>query len=280
MKKGFTLIELLVVIAIIAILAAILFPVFAKVREKARQTSCLSNEKQLGLGFIQYLQDNDETYPCAQDGYGEGWAGKIYPYVKSAGVYGCPDDPTAPASGYSKVSYGMNGNLMNFAVPGYSYYNTTWYPVLASSLAPASTVLLFELQGQTSTAGPVNGVNLTNVQENSSSTGLGSIGGGCSGTTPNGNYCRAVYAAGNIGGYALNNAAAATSGVHTNGSNFLACDGHAKWLQATAVSGGNSNSKPALPETHNTSANQGIAAGTSSMTQQNGSTVALTFSPI
>jgi prepilin-type N-terminal cleavage/methylation domain-containing protein len=60
-KKGFTLIELLVVIAIIAILAAILFPVFAKAREKARQASCQSNEKQLGLGFIQYTQDYDET---------------------------------------------------------------------------------------------------------------------------------------------------------------------------------------------------------------------------
>src|SRR5258707_9076849 len=62
-RAGFTLIELLVVIAIIAILAAILFPVFSKVREKARQTTCLSNEKQLGLGITQYLQDNDEMYP-------------------------------------------------------------------------------------------------------------------------------------------------------------------------------------------------------------------------
>jgi prepilin-type N-terminal cleavage/methylation domain-containing protein/prepilin-type processing-associated H-X9-DG protein len=64
--KGFTLIELLVVIAIIAILAAILFPVFAKVREKARQISCLSNEKQIGLGILQYVQDNDETFPLCQ----------------------------------------------------------------------------------------------------------------------------------------------------------------------------------------------------------------------
>ena len=63
--KGFTLIELLVVIAIIAILAAILFPVFAKAREKARQISCLSNLKQLGLGFIQYIQDNDSTFPAS-----------------------------------------------------------------------------------------------------------------------------------------------------------------------------------------------------------------------
>ena len=64
--KGFTLIELLVVIAIIAILAAILFPVFAQAREKARQISCLSNEKQIGLAFMQYIQDYDETYPHQQ----------------------------------------------------------------------------------------------------------------------------------------------------------------------------------------------------------------------
>src|SRR5437764_1424554 len=64
-RKGFTLIELLVVIAIIAILAAILFPVFAQAREKARQTSCLSNLKQLGLGLMMYVQDYDETFPSA-----------------------------------------------------------------------------------------------------------------------------------------------------------------------------------------------------------------------
>jgi prepilin-type N-terminal cleavage/methylation domain-containing protein len=68
MKRGFTLIELLVVIAIIAILAAILFPVFAKAREKARQTSCLSNCKQIALACLQYAQDYDET--LAPEGYG------------------------------------------------------------------------------------------------------------------------------------------------------------------------------------------------------------------
>ena len=66
-NRGFTLIELLVVIAIIAILAAILFPVFAKAREKARQITCASNLKQIGLGFTQYIQDYDERLPCGTD---------------------------------------------------------------------------------------------------------------------------------------------------------------------------------------------------------------------
>ena len=98
--SGFTLIELLVVIAIIAVLAAILFPVFAKAREKARQTSCLSDAKQLGLGFMQYVQDNEEMLPvtvcggaCSLGGNTyHNWADQIYPYVKSPGVYSCASD--------------------------------------------------------------------------------------------------------------------------------------------------------------------------------------------
>jgi prepilin-type N-terminal cleavage/methylation domain-containing protein/prepilin-type processing-associated H-X9-DG protein len=133
-KKAFTLIELLVVIAIIALLAAILFPVFARARENARRTSCLSNMKQLGLGFLQYKQDYDERLPLA--GNYQGWAkgahwvsgpdntplvsgnplvptaqadvekGAIFPYIKSDQLYICPSQ-SAEMRGIG-ISYSMN----------------------------------------------------------------------------------------------------------------------------------------------------------------------------
>ena len=98
-RRGFTLIELLVVIAIIALLAAILFPVFARARENARKSSCLSNLKQLGLGMAQYTQDYDEMITRGWYGSGNGgsdaidkykWQDAIFPYVKSEQLYNCP----------------------------------------------------------------------------------------------------------------------------------------------------------------------------------------------
>jgi prepilin-type N-terminal cleavage/methylation domain-containing protein/prepilin-type processing-associated H-X9-DG protein len=98
-RRGFTLIELLVVIAIIAILAAILFPVFAKAREKARTASCSSNLKQVGLAMAQYIQDYDELYPRGHFGPWDGsvadrrWPQVIEPYCKSQQVFVCPSQP-------------------------------------------------------------------------------------------------------------------------------------------------------------------------------------------
>ncbi|MDQ2687115.1 MAG: DUF1559 domain-containing protein [Armatimonadota bacterium] len=104
--RAFTLIELLVVIAIIAILAAILFPVFAKVREKARQASCASNEKQLSLGLLQYIQDNDEqlvpySATGGSGGYAFPWNRILQPYMKSPGILTCPSNSQFPMEGYA-----------------------------------------------------------------------------------------------------------------------------------------------------------------------------------
>jgi len=133
-RHGFTLIELLVVIAIIALLAAILFPVFARARENARRTSCQSNLKQVGLGIIQYTQDYDETYPGAYMTYGAphpcnnrvSYAQLIYPYVKSSQIFRCPS-----ASQAKLLTRSSGGNINNTAcnpdlggMPGISYgYN-------------------------------------------------------------------------------------------------------------------------------------------------------------
>jgi len=115
-KRGFTLIELLVVIAIIAILAAILFPVFARARENARRAACQSNMKQIALGFKQYIQDYDEQYPRAAHGavytgnpngaVNPVWADQIVPYLKSNQIYVCPSDSTSATGNY--ISYGYN----------------------------------------------------------------------------------------------------------------------------------------------------------------------------
>ncbi len=120
MKRGFTLIELLVVIAIIAILAAILFPVFARAREKARQTSCLNNLKEIGLAMLMYVDDYDEmtlshyTAPML-------WPQLIYPYIKNTQIYNCP-------SGTYRISVNSDGSPAYDSRLGYGMnYNMSWW---------------------------------------------------------------------------------------------------------------------------------------------------------
>lgn len=119
-RSAFTLIELLVVIAIIAILAAVLFPVFATAREKARQTTCTSNGKQIGIAMLQYVQDNDECLPymSTYTSQNPSWFDLCQPYLKSTQVGRCPSDPT---NGPARVpSFGANADVFP-AVPGGGY---------------------------------------------------------------------------------------------------------------------------------------------------------------
>lgn len=135
MRRGFTLIELLVVIAIIAILAAILFPVFAKAREKARQSSCLSNVKQLALANLQYVQDFDERFVRGRiPDWGQGppyfsMIQQLNPYIKNAQVFDCPSCAVRSSISYNGTrSYPMNQMLMGVA--------------LGTVQTPAETVLM------------------------------------------------------------------------------------------------------------------------------------------
>lgn len=124
-KRGFTLIELLVVIAIIAILAAILFPVFAQARAKARGTACLSNVKQIGTAMMMYVQDYDETTPSGRGGGWEWWT-ELVPYMKSVDLLMCPDRPGTP-----RTQGNTNGVCVSglYQLRGYTGYGYNWGPI-------------------------------------------------------------------------------------------------------------------------------------------------------
>ncbi len=148
-SKGFTLIELLVVIAIIAILAAILFPVFARARENARRASCMSNLKQIGLGLMMYVQDYDERMPM--NGYCGGgvcasWRMQLQPYIKSTQVFVCPSNSNTGTNsgalpGVSPISSDYSANLSTAGIFG--GYNTAG-PTLAAIQSPSTTFFVVE----------------------------------------------------------------------------------------------------------------------------------------
>lgn len=153
-RKGFTLIELLVVIAIIAILAAILFPVFAQAREKARQITCVSNMKQLALGVIMYNEDYDEQFPFANSNetvapYGwlpndsppapnVHWQAMILPYLRSIGVYGCPDDPGAGVLDGADSAAGVQCSYVANGYSNYEWNGTSSTNMLLGPMGDAS----------------------------------------------------------------------------------------------------------------------------------------------
>ncbi len=145
-RRAFTLIELLVVIAIIAILAAILFPVFAQARESARKTACISNVKQLSLAYKMYATDYEDTNTWVKYvGSSSWWMTTIQPYVKNWDVYRCPSAPNIK-DGYSGLNLGYGVNTFNFK-DGYACISATqcgfWYgPPDAAIPDPSGTLLI------------------------------------------------------------------------------------------------------------------------------------------
>jgi prepilin-type N-terminal cleavage/methylation domain-containing protein/prepilin-type processing-associated H-X9-DG protein len=220
--KGFTLIELLVVIAIIALLAAILFPVFARARENARRTSCMSNLKQMGLGVMQYSQDFDEGYPPGNyswDSTGrpaaEKWApaNLIYwqqiidPYTKSEQIYVCPS-VSRNISGQPRLlyfHYGANRSVMRLNS------NTPNTPLTMPALkAPASVYLILDAGQYTVTAATLT----------SPSTSYNYIPGG-------GEFETAGFTGETLKDF--------ERGRHFTGVNMMFGDGHVKWLRNSII---------------------------------------------
>jgi prepilin-type N-terminal cleavage/methylation domain-containing protein/prepilin-type processing-associated H-X9-DG protein len=192
MKSAFTLIELLVVIAIIGILAAILFPVFARARENARRASCQSNVKQMGLALTQYIQDYDERYIPSAKPYGYYadpqvfWYDLLDPYLKSKQILQCP---SLKPEAVSPVAYGWNYN--NF---GYHDSTTTGFSTHSSNVnCPASTIIIGD-----NNADPLDGA------------------------------WYAIYDAATVNGTAATMVYVADR--HLGGGNYLFCDGHVKFF--------------------------------------------------
>lgn len=205
-RSGFTLIELLVVIAIIAILAAILFPVFAKAREKARQASCLSNVKQMMLGVLAYAQDYDERLPnqwmlnvqpthivigqAVATNYFT-WPELIMPYTKNDQIFQCPSKQWTQMISYSSypTAYQYNSNNSGFGCAGVAMGTVT---------QPSSTIILFDGWGSMDSGGW-------------STTNLADLLSGTPDAVATAALCTTVRR-------------------HNDGSNVGFVDGHAKWL--------------------------------------------------
>jgi prepilin-type processing-associated H-X9-DG protein len=192
--------------------------VFATAREKARQSACTSNVKQLGLALVQYSQDYDEFLPSGTTGagLGMGWAGQLYPYVKSTGVFNCPSDPTVKAAPLTALSYAYNANIN---VKEGSNLSTFMPHSVAKLTAPSLTVAAFEVKDAAlATASP----------DNNSPVGDGAN--FLNGANGNSSYATGLFPNSNNTSTARHN--------NGQGSVYLLCDGHVKFLSSSRVSPG------------------------------------------
>lgn len=242
MKRiGFTLIEMLVVIGIVALMAALFFPVFSRVREKGRQTVCLSNERQLGVAILMYAHDNDDSLPPDYDA----WAGCIYPYVKSVDVFHCLSDATLGQPPYFPISYGINANLWH--IIHIAPDNRMMVPHAMADVS-GKTVLLFEVvHASANLLLPSEGVGAdlpvplaTSVGGN----GGGLYDGGSAMVSGREDFIDkdVRYATGTMSGVDTDISSFYEdyegAGRHQGGANFLYSDAHAKWLAPQQVSTG------------------------------------------
>jgi len=272
-KSGFTLIELLVVIAIIAILAAILFPVFAKVREKARQTMCLSNEKQIGLATLQYTQDYEECYPLAQwhNSGGGGiydWTVAIQPYIKTGqinggystvrGVYTCPSFPLETATGQNEQDqfHPLENIFMDYTADAAANPRPT---ALNDVDHPADQIMMYEggLQGPSGGAGPGQGsgadvgpfcwIGWNNCDVPGIGDPAGGNGSGASILSDCDNLTNTAWAALNEWGHVDGEMCGTFPRYRHNGfCNTLFCDGHVKSMRKGSINYDNNIYIPAL----------------------------------
>jgi prepilin-type processing-associated H-X9-DG protein/prepilin-type N-terminal cleavage/methylation domain-containing protein len=278
---AFTLVELLTVIAVLAVLAAILLPVFAQARESARRSNCLTNQHQLGLGVLQYAQDWDETFPNGlyqSSGKrvwpGQGWAGQCMPYIRSSKLFHCPSDHSTPPPGNSLVSYGLNKNLIRYGdiddpMPSGVH--------LSELRASTRTVMLFEVANIfVKILSPWEGADIGGSTGNDGGYEpyqAPAIDGSVVHFSASGNgldnrlYAQPdwstspenQYATGYLGGRTPFDPKVTQfptpEGRHQGGSNFLFCDGHVVWLRGSRVSSGlsspaehcNQDNEPPLP---------------------------------